>query len=177
MKAQTVKTGKVYILSGSPQCTLINGKEKNMDAMIYQGGFDMLFIQFYNQGLVSCTARSRARKNGGDFNYSKWITYVNRAGSASANARLYIGLLGGPTAGAKDDYLKVAEVKNLISTYGKANQLGGVMLWEAQATQLNNDAGIPVNQRYWHVVKVAMMVSPPSLPSLYTPYVILRSRC
>ena len=162
MLAQTAKTGKVYLITGSPQCTLdvsLGGKEKNMDAMIYYGGFDILFIQFYNQGAISCTARSRASKTGGVFNYKQWLAYVRQAGGKSNAARLYVGLLGGPDGGTAGDYLNVAEVTNLLTTYGKDEQFGGVMLWDAQATANNKDPAIPAGQKYWHVVKFTMMVS------------------
>ncbi len=159
MDAEYLKTGKKYIITGAPQCPL-NPSDANMDAMIHKAGFDALFVQFYNQGPSSCTARSRA--NGvGAFNYDAWVSYVNQAGSASTGAKIYIGLLGGPTgsSGAPGDYLNTTEVQNLISTYGKKTQLGGVMLWEATAADVNTDSTIPAGKKYWDVVKDALLVS------------------
>jgi chitinase len=158
MDAETAKTGKKYMITGAPQCTL-NPGDHNMDAMIYNAKFDALFVQFYNQGPASCTARSRANGVGG-FNFDAWASYLNRAGSASAGAKIYIGLLGGPTgsAFAPGDYLNTPEVQNLIATYGKKSQLGGVMLWDATAAQVNVDNTLPANKKYWDVVKDALLV-------------------
>lgn len=159
MNAQTAKTGKKYILSGAPQCPLINGVETNMDAMIQKAGFDIVFIQFYNNGY--CTARSRVNKNPKDnFNYAAWLAYLNKSGSKSFGARIYIGLLGGPSGSSSNpgDFLNVAEVQNLIATYGKNPQIGGVMLWDGTAASKYRGADLsPSTQRYWDVVKTAML--------------------
>jgi chitinase len=157
--AQTAKTGKKYIFSASPQCTL-NPKEANLDAMIWQAGFDMVFVQFYNQGPASCTARSRAGKVGA-FNWNAWRAYLNQNGNKSNGAKIYIGLLGGPSGSASypGDFLNVAEVNNLISTYGRNEQLGGFMLWDATAAFNYRGSDLPKGQYYWNVVKNAMLVS------------------
>lgn len=159
--AQTAKTGKKYIFSASPQCVL-NPKEANLDVLIREAGFDMVFIQFYNQGRVSCTARARASGVvGAAFNYNAWIAYLNQANSKSKGARIYIGLLGGPTGseGSPGDFLNVAEAQNLIKTYGRNAQIGGVMLWEATAAFKYAGKDLPAGLKYWHVIKNALLVS------------------
>lgn len=132
-----------------------------MDAMIQKAKFDMLFIQFYNGGY--CTARARVNKTPKDnFNYAAWLAYINKSGSKSYGARIYIGLLGGPTGSAnhKEDFLNVAEVKNLISVYGRNAQIGGVMLWDGTAAEKYRGSDlVGSTQRYWDVVKTAMLVS------------------
>jgi len=129
--------------------------------MIQKGGFDMVFIQFYNGGY--CTARSRVNKNPvNNFNYAAWYTYLKKSGSKSTNARIYIGLLGGPTGSVNHpgDFLNVAEVKNLISVYGRNAQIGGVMLWDGTAAERYRGSDlVGASQRYWDVVKTAMLVS------------------
>ena len=169
MNAQTAKTGKKYIITGAPQCTLKGGKESNMDALIYNAPFDLLFIQFYNQGPNSCTARSRVLKTG-TFNWDAWYNYVVKAGSASKDAKMYIGLLAGPKGStyAPKDYLNAAEVANLVATYGKKPRFAGVMLWEGAAGSANTAADLK-GKRYWTVVKNALYVRIALCAQLYDP--------
>lgn len=155
MNAQTAKTGKKYLLSAAPQCTLKSGKESNMDAMMYYGGFDIIFIQFYNQGPKSCTARSRAAKTG-TFNWDAWHTYITNTNSASKLAKMYIGLLAGPAGSTQSgDYINVAETQNLIAAFGKKDRFAGVMLWDGRAGSVNNAADLK-GKRYWNIVKAAL---------------------
>lgn len=156
MDAQTANTGKKYLLSAAPQCSFNSaGKEVNMDAMLYHGGFDIIFIQFYNQGANSCTARSRA--NGGSgFNWEQWHAKITNTKSASALAKMYIGLLAGPT-GSKTptDYINVKETQNLIAAFGKKDRFAGIMLWDGTSGS-NNKASDLGGKRYWNIVKAAL---------------------
>lgn len=114
--------------------------EPNMGLTIANAKFDMLWIQFYNN--PSCSARSyiSSTEDGttNGFNYDAWVATI--AGSASADAKLYIGLLGGPdatTAAFQDEYLSVSEATTLLTEYYSHAQFGGVMIYEATVADNN----------------------------------------
>jgi chitinase len=129
---------KDYIISGAPQCPL---DEPYMSTAIAEAQFDVLWIQFYNNGANGCTARnytdSLAAKKTSGFNYDSWVTKVN-AGK-SAGAKLYIGLLAGQagSTGSPNDYINAAAVQTLVTQYHSHAQFGGVMLYEATVAENN----------------------------------------
>ena len=124
----TDKTNTYYI-SGAPQCPL---PEENMGAAITSAQFDWLFIQFYNND--ACSAYQLFENAGGSFNYDSWVSYVK--GTASKNAKLFIGLPASEDASSGDStgskyWVSTTNLPKLINEYSSHAQFGGVMLWDA----------------------------------------------
>jgi hypothetical protein len=129
---------KKYLITGSPQCSV---PDAAMDTMIQTVAFDALWVQFYNT--PTCSARTwvggnsalnstNGKSSTAGFTYNSWVSRT--AAGASKNAKIYLGLLGGPggtTALHSNDFLWPTEATNLIKTYVKDTRFGGVMLWEA----------------------------------------------
>ncbi|KAI9050624.1 hypothetical protein LZ554_005783 [Drepanopeziza brunnea f. sp. 'monogermtubi'] len=154
---------KTYLISGAPQCPL---PEQNMGLTITNAKFDILFIQFYNNGANGCTARnysSSTNKATSGFNYNKWVTFVNSG--ASAGAKLYIGLLGSNYAGTASDYILASEAKPLIAAYHGATQFGGVMLWEATYAENNNAVTGYPGMNYYQIIKSFLAPYAPTVTS------------
>ncbi len=93
---------KKYILTGAPQCVVVDA---NMGALISQVQFDIIWVQYYNT--PQCSARNWINANpnfaadgiehSAGFSYSQWARFL--VGTASANAKLYIGVPGSPDPG------------------------------------------------------------------------------
>ncbi|KAL5331921.1 hypothetical protein ACEPPN_001461 [Leptodophora sp. 'Broadleaf-Isolate-01'] len=148
---------KTYLISGAPQCPLPDG---NMGLTIAGAQFDLLFIQFYNNGANGCTARNYTTDgNKGGFNYNKWVTVVNQG--ASKGAKLYLGLLGSSAAGTAGDYLTALESKSLIDAWHGAPQFGGVMLWEATYAENNFPSSFP-GKNYYQIIKQLLSTYAPT---------------
>ena len=155
------KTGctKEYLITGAPQCPR---PDDSMSTMINQARFDIIWPQFYNNGQRGCTARNWTRGDG-DFNFVDWASDLKTG--ASKDASLYIGLLGGASgsSGAPGDYLNPNEAKNLIDAFKSQPSFGGVMLWDAVASndatdQLTNykyvdGTPVPPGAAYYDVIK------------------------
>ncbi|PBP18005.1 chitin recognition protein [Diplocarpon rosae] len=116
---------KTYMISASPECPLLDG---HMEELITEAKFDLLFIQYYNNGLSRSTVRNFLDGTG-RFNFNQWADFVN--GGKSRKAKLYVGLLGGSEAGTAGDYVTPNEVAPLLWTYRNHPQFGGVMIWDA----------------------------------------------
>ncbi|KAG9244388.1 glycoside hydrolase superfamily, partial [Calycina marina] len=119
---------KQYMITGAPQCIY---PDANMGSMIAGVQFDALFIQFYNS--EQCAA------NNPGFNFDQWTEITG----PSANAKLYIGLLGSPAASTAVNstggsyYVPTADAKALIQAYSMHEKFGGVMVWEATTATQN----------------------------------------
>ncbi len=111
-----------------------------MAAMIRATQFDAIFVQFYNTAF--CSARNYIQQNGvnSGFSYTQWADFLK--GTASANAKLYIGLPASPAASGSSSYfLSPAEVKRLIEPFFCQANFGGMMLWEATRAEFQIDNG------------------------------------
>jgi chitinase len=128
-----------YVISGAPQCPW---PEVNMGTAITNAQFDWLFIQFYNND--ECSAYQLFQNDGGSFNYDGWVGFVS--GTASANAKLFIGLPAS-TDGATGDssgqkyYVSPTNLVQLVSEYSSHAQFGGIMLWDAGNSDTVNENG------------------------------------
>jgi chitinase len=115
-----------------------------MGTMIASAQFDIIFVQYYNT--PQCSARTWVAANPdylstgierpSGFSYKTWSKFL--VGSASANAKLYIGVTGGPS---ENDYIPSNELSKLVKAYFCDPNFGGVMIWEATLAE-NNLAGI-----------------------------------
>ncbi|PBP28525.1 chitin recognition protein, partial [Diplocarpon rosae] len=147
-------TSKTYLISGSPQCPL---HDNQMDEIITEAKFDLLFIQYYNNGLSRSTARNFLDGTG-RFNFNQWADFVNTG--RSKGAKLYVGLLGSPEAGTAGDYVTPAEVKPLILTYRSHPQFGGVMIWDA--THAKSKVLFDSREMsYYQAMKTILRIPPP----------------
>lgn len=166
---------KKYLLTGSPQCSV---PDLAMGAMIQAVPFDALWVQFYNT--KDCSARTWAGGNSAlnntngknvtsGFTYDNWVSTT--AAGASKDAKIYIGLLGGPAGSSNHsgDFLWPLEATNLINTYVGDTRFGGVMLWEATVADeqfVTSKAGF-VN--YYNFIKsVLKNYAPTTTPPIST---------
>lgn len=130
--------GSGKIISAAPQCSV---PDAHMGDLIANADIDYLFVQFYNT--PQCSARSAV--NAG-YTTSNWDAWASLAPSHNKNAKVFLGLPGGPegvsTANA-NDVLSVAEATTLIEKYYCSDQyksaFGGVMLFDATAAKDNNN--------------------------------------
>ena len=148
LRSHFQSSSKKYLITGAPQCLV---PDANMGAMISAVPFDVLWVQYYNT--PACSAR--AWTNTGDgFSYDAWTRYLS--GTASANAKLYIGLPGSTSAVANPPfYLHPAEALRLIKAFFCRPNFGGVMLWDATYADLNVNAGLS----YHLLIKDYLLVS------------------
>src|SRR3569833_2973451 len=149
-----------YLITGAPECPLNPGWFK-MRQMIIGATFDILWIQFYNNG--GCDA-----VNGG-FNYDDWTKFL--PGTMSAHAQLWIGLPAVPGSG----YVEQSALEPLLHTYGTRPNFGGIMLWDSWLAVNNTD--LAAGKNYLQAVREALdlvpaqptttvtTTSPPSLPT------------
>jgi chitinase len=117
---------KNYLITGAPGCF---APDQTMGAMIAATKFDILFIQYY--GNAMCSAR-RYIDTAIGFSWDNWVKIL--VGTASANAKLYIGLPGdksGAYSLNETYWLDPSEAAYLISVFGCHPSFGGVMLWDA----------------------------------------------
>ncbi|KAF8863084.1 glycoside hydrolase [Acephala macrosclerotiorum] len=129
---------KPYLITGAPQCVV---PDANMGVIIQQAQFDVLWVQYYNT--PQCSARNWANANpnyattgvelSSGFSYNTWSNFL--VGTASANAKLWIGVPGGPAPDT--NYLGPAEIANLVNAYFCKPNFGGIMIWEATLADAN----------------------------------------
>jgi chitinase len=104
------------------------------------------------------------------FTYDKWVSTT--AAGASKNAKLYIGLLGGPAGTSalhSGDFLWPTEATNLIETYVKDTRFGGVMLWEATvADEQYVKSGSALVNYYTFIKSVLSHYAPKTAPTIST---------
>lgn len=123
-----------------------------MGNMILASQFDVIWIQFYNNGAAGCTARNFVNANPNypnqpqaitTVNYYNWKNTINSG--ASNGAKIYLGLLAGPvgTCASPGDFISAQDAYNLIQAYQGDDQFGGVMLYEATSALDSCHCGIP----------------------------------
>jgi chitinase len=125
-------TENTYYITGAPQCPI---PEPNMQTMIENAQFDYLWIQFYNN--EGCSTDTGT-------NYADWITNIE--GTASADAKLFIGVTAGPLAAngltsGEVYYLEPTELATLVANYSSESAFGGIMLWDAGFSDNNVNDG------------------------------------
>ena len=127
---------KDYYISAAPQCMV---PDAQLADAITKSSFDFVFVQFYNT--MSCSARdwvSHGPSSG--FTFDAWANVIQN--SANPDAKLFIGLPASADAAIAGYYLTPGEVKPLVKKYMKKHPdtFGGVMLWEATASEQNGDS-------------------------------------
>ena len=95
--------GGNYIISAAPQCPLAEPWYQ-MNHIIEEAKIDLLFIQFYNN--EGCNADNEA-----GFNYLEWEEHLKT--TASADAKIFIGLLGAAGSG----YIEPEAAVALVNKY------------------------------------------------------------
>ncbi|KAK9489164.1 putative endochitinase [Lipomyces doorenjongii] len=153
LRSYFLSASKPMLITGAPQCV---SPDANMGTMIQHAKFDIIWIQFYNT--PQCSARawvtanpsygSTGVENTSGFSYNAWTNFL--VGTASATAKLYIGIPGSTLAAQRaSDYLKPAEATNLMQAYFCKPNFGGIMIWEATAAEKN----IISSKTYYDVIK------------------------
>ncbi|KXX82582.1 Endochitinase 2 [Madurella mycetomatis] len=110
-------SSKNYLITAAPECHL-GDRWFKMKTIIQECAFDALFIQFYNNN--ACEGRNN--------NFDQWVAHL--AGTASKDAKIFIGLPGSPDA-AGSGYLGPLEARNVLLAHMKKPSFGGVMVWDA----------------------------------------------
>jgi len=150
LRVHFATASKTYLISGAPQCVV---PDANMAQMISAVQFDLIFIQFYNTPF--CSARNYISTSGisSGFSYDAWTNAL--AGTASANAKLYIGLPGSPTAAgsALNYWLDPTEAATLIKAFFCRANFGGIMLWDSTRAEAQVNDG----RTYYQNIKLALL--------------------
>ena len=133
---QTDKSKRYYI-SGAPQCVI---PDAQLSDAIQRSWFDFIFVQWYNTH--HCSAR--AYINGTNrYIFDDWVTVVKS--SFNPNAKVFIGLPADSTTTVYNPifYLNPTEVVTVVNDFRNKypREFGGVMLWEATASDLNQVNG------------------------------------
>jgi chitinase len=124
-----------------------------MGAMISQVELDIIWVQYYNT--PGCSAQdwvlanpnyaSTGIEQSSGFSYNGWADFLK--GTASENAKIYIGVPGAPNTDGLDWFLNQTQISSLISAYFCKKNFGGVMIWEATSSERYSD------RPYYAIVK------------------------
>ncbi|CAM9800758.1 unnamed protein product, partial [Phaeothamnion confervicola] len=129
-----------YYVAAAPQCPLPDAAlGPNGGLALSASQVDLIFIQFYNN---FCSVE------GGSYNMGAWMSAM--VGTASANAKLFVGVPASPQAAGSGYITNVATLNARINSDAAAygSRFGGVMTW---------DAGLAgVNGAYWDSVRANM---------------------
>ncbi|KAI1761278.1 carbohydrate-binding module family 18 protein [Hypoxylon sp. FL1150] len=125
--------GVSYFVTASPQCVV---PDANLQGVLQQAIFDMLFVQYYNT--PQCSAASWVGANAdytpggpvttGGFTYDTWTSWLSS--TPSKDAKLFIGLLGSNAAGSASSMLTVPQARNIIDAYYYRSNFAGVSIWD-----------------------------------------------
>lgn len=147
---------KTYYISGAPQCVV---PDAHLADAIETASFDFLFVQFYNT--PTCSARSYFDHSyggaGSNITFDAWVNFVKTHG-ANKHTKIYLGLPGStdPNVVTQPEmYLNVTEARGLVAKLQcrYPDAFGGVMIYEATASETNSFGGSP----YCDVVKKDMV--------------------
>lgn len=143
-------TSKQYYLTAAPQCPY---PDVSMNPMFTDpnGGvpFDAFFVQYYNNdgcGVQTYTAGSASQAK---FNFQTWSNFAKSSKSANKNAKVFLGVGGGKTAGS--GYQTAAQLKSVINYCKSFSNFGGVMVWDASQAY--------ANQPFLHDVKSTLVAA------------------
>lgn len=146
-------SSKQYYISAAPQCVL---PDAQLSEVMASAAFDFIWIQFFNT--PGCSARDYIAGTG-KFNFDEWVAHVGS--SASSQAKVFIGLPASTSAVYRPEFfLELPEVTKIVGDFKAKHpqQFGGVMLWEATASENN-----PVNGKsFGNAVKELLGGSTPA---------------
>ncbi|KAI1655346.1 carbohydrate-binding module family 18 protein [Daldinia decipiens] len=137
--------GQTLFLTASPQCVV---PDTNLLGVLQHSVVDMLFVQYYNT--PQCSAASWVAANpkyapGGAFNttgftFDTWTSWLG--GTASKNARLFVGLPGSGSAASATSVVTPAQAQSLVDAYFCRANFGGVSVWDATYAAANVAGGL-----------------------------------
>ena len=137
---------KQFFISGAPQCIV---PDAHLADAIETSFFDFLFVQFYNTPECSARAYFDHSYGGADTNisFSKWVDFVHTA-ALNKKTKVFLGLPASNDANvvySPDMYLQPNEAKEIIQALQSQypEDFGGVMLYEATASETNSINGVP----------------------------------
>ncbi|KAA8647600.1 class III chitinase ChiA1 [Aspergillus tanneri] len=153
-----------FYISGAPQCPI---PDQQLSLAIANSVFDFVWVQFYNT--EGCSARKYFSGSGGRinerFNYDSWVNFIQNGGNPAT--KLYIGLPASEKAANPGYYLSPREVDRMVAYYMDRypDAFGGIMLWEATASERNRIDGI----NYAGHMKNILVQRDPAHPTPTTP--------
>lgn len=139
-----------YYIGGAPQCPT---PDANMGPSINQAQYDYLWIQFYNNNCAANDLFQDSNNNpdgAGSFNLKDWPGVI--ANGASKNAKLLVGIPGSHDAATNYDYVASKNLPSLVSQSKGVKNFGGIMVYDAGASDEVNVNG----QNYVQLVKSAL---------------------
>jgi len=146
LRAYYLSSNGSYYISGAPQCIV---PDAHLADAIETAFFDFLFVQFYNT--AECSARAYFDHSYGGKNtnisFSGWVDFVHTHG-LNKETKVYLGLPASNDANDVVDpkmYLQPKEAKEMIQAFQceYPEDFGGVMLYEATASETHPINGVP----------------------------------
>ena len=146
LRAYYLSSNGSYYISGAPQCIV---PDSHLADAIETAFFDFLFVQFYNT--AECSARAYFDHSYGGKNtnisFSGWVDFVHTHG-LNKETKVYLGLPASNDANDVVDpkmYLQPKEAKEMIQAFQceYPEDFGGVMLYEATASETHPINGVP----------------------------------
>lgn len=133
MNADTVLTGKEWILTAAPQCPL---PDAMLDSALRSTSFDAVFVQFYNN--PSCGANTwvlgKNQTNGDGFNFGQWDIWA-KTKSRNNKIKVFLTVPMSPEAG--NGYVSRTVVGKIIGDIKRYSSLGGFGAWDASVAAQN----------------------------------------
>ncbi|KAJ5378994.1 hypothetical protein N7509_012113 [Penicillium cosmopolitanum] len=150
---------ETFYISGAPQCQL---PDAQLSDAISNSHFDFIWVQWYNT--AACSATNFLEGNG-LFNFAAWAKVIQD--SANPAAKLFVGLPASEEAAVDGFYLSPAEVYPLVDIYMNLypDMFGGIMLWEATASDNNTINGYNYAQHMKHILHECDPSPPPTSTS------------
>lgn len=119
---------KQFYLTAAPQCVF---PDANLGDTLNAVGFDVVFVQFYNNwcGLQNYN-------NPDAWNFGTWDNWAKTV-SPNRDVKIYIGAPASSSAG--NGYVNASILSTIIQeTMTQYSSFGGVMLWDASQAYANN---------------------------------------
>lgn len=144
-----------FYISGAPQCSI---PDAQLGDAIANAAFDFLWVQFYNT--PACSAANYVNGTG-NFNFAEWVDVIRN--SANPETKLFVGLPASEDAANPGYYITPDEAKTLVEEYMGLypEHFGGIMLWEATASDNNTIDGFTYAQHMKHILGECAPSPPP----------------
>ncbi|KAJ5831932.1 hypothetical protein N7474_000243 [Penicillium riverlandense] len=152
-----------FYISGAPQCSI---PDAQLGDAIENAAFDFLWVQFYNT--PACAAANYV-SGSGNFNFDEWVDVIRN--SRNPETKLFVGLPASEDAANPGYYITPDEAKTLVEEYMGLypEHFGGIMLWEATASENNTIDGFTYAQHMKHILGECAPPSPPPVQSVTPP--------
>lgn len=138
LRSYFATASKTYYISSAPQCPFPDGRlGPGTGTALQSAWFDYVWVQFYNN---YCGLNAYP----GQFNFDSWATWASST-SLNPNVKVFIGAPASSDA-AGSGFVESATLELIASVIAAnyASSYGGIMLWDASSSDLNNDFALVV---------------------------------